>query len=640
MKKSFKKVSSFMIFVMLVSLFSMPLKANEASVYKTTEVVTYSGGTATITVLWADLSDDRIRIDTVLANDGVGSTASLASIYEGSSNLDAIPLAAINGTFFNANADMQPLGNLVVDGKLVHGASTGTTFSVAEGNDVRFDPLYVKIVGGVNGQWEWPFNWYAWNINHVYEDDNAIMLFDSNFKGVMPEHDYTVVTVDKKVVTQISVGTFDIPEEGYLIITKDVSILERFSVGDKVEYMIDTYSINYEDVQKSNEPLAYENIRTALEAGPLLVNNGVIVADPVKEGFVDEKLTTKEAARSLIGITVDNKLCMAVVPGVTIAELAEIALSLGLKDAMNLDGGGSSGMIYKGDYLFTPSRELSNAIVIRHLKENPIRILLNGKYVYFDTEPYINAEFERTLVPLRGITEALGATVGWDGATSSITIKRYKTELKLKVNSTEIYVNGEKKSMEVPVVIRDGRSYVPVRFITEYLGGDVDWDNETRTVLLDVKDTERILTEASEYRNHEEYEKAIETYLEVLKLEDNNIEAIKGIASIYNSKLKDYDQAIVYYQKAIDLDEEDFGSVNSLAWVYNAKGNYQDSIDTFDLMLDILPNNPNAYYGIALCYSSYSMQDITQAKKFFKLAIDNGLSGASYDYAKKYISEK
>jgi exopolysaccharide biosynthesis protein len=91
--------------------------------------------------------------------------------------------------------------------------------------------------------------------------------------------------------------------------------------------------------------------------------------DPVSEGFSSEKILTYSMARSAVGVTKDNKLLLVTVNSATIGELAEIMKSLGAYNAMNLDGGASSGLYYKGSYLTTPGRELSNALVIYELQK-------------------------------------------------------------------------------------------------------------------------------------------------------------------------------------------------------------------------------------------------------------------------------
>ena len=112
--------------------------------------------------------------------------------------------------------------------------------------------------------------------------------------------------------------------------------------------------------------------------------------------------------------------------------------------------------------------------------EEPIRVLLDGEELVFDVQPQmIN---DRTMVPMRVIFEALGAKVDWDGATETVTATKGDLIVKTTIGNKIMTVNGAGKEMDVAPVVIDGRTLVPVRFISEAFGCDVDWDGNTRTV--------------------------------------------------------------------------------------------------------------------------------------------------------------
>lgn len=115
----------------------------------------------------------------------------------------------------------------------------------------------------------------------------------------------------------------------------------------------------------------------------------------------------------------------------------------------------------------------------------PITILLNNEKLSFDVEPYIKEG--RTLVPFRGILEALGAEVIWNPDERSVTTKSATTEIYLKIGSNETLVNGTKVTIDVAAEITDSRTFVPLRFVSENLGATVLWDGPTRTVAIDYK---------------------------------------------------------------------------------------------------------------------------------------------------------
>jgi len=103
----------------------------------------------------------------------------------------------------------------------------------------------------------------------------------------------------------------------------------------------------------------------AVQAGPRLVRNGRVDLDVEGEGFTDPKILSMSGARSALGITRDHRLILVTVPAATIPELAEIMLQAGAWQAMNLDGGASSGLYYNGRYLTKPGRLLSNALIVK-----------------------------------------------------------------------------------------------------------------------------------------------------------------------------------------------------------------------------------------------------------------------------------
>lgn len=104
----------------------------------------------------------------------------------------------------------------------------------------------------------------------------------------------------------------------------------------------------------------------AVQAGPRLIVNGKVALDVKKEGFRDPKILTGGGARSALGITKDHKLILLTTGGATIPQLAEIMKQAGAYQAMNLDGGASSGLYYNGSYLTAPGRQISNAIIVKY----------------------------------------------------------------------------------------------------------------------------------------------------------------------------------------------------------------------------------------------------------------------------------
>jgi hypothetical protein len=111
-----------------------------------------------------------------------------------------------------------------------------------------------------------------------------------------------------------------------------------------------------------------------------------------------------------------------------------------------------------------------------------ISVKVNGAALSFDQPPVI--ENGRTLVPLRGIMNSLGATIQWDGDTSKVTAIKNNLKVELTIGAQDAIINGQSKGMDVPAEIINGRTMVPLRFLSEALNENVAWDQENRTVTI------------------------------------------------------------------------------------------------------------------------------------------------------------
>ena len=112
-----------------------------------------------------------------------------------------------------------------------------------------------------------------------------------------------------------------------------------------------------------------------------------------------------------------------------------------------------------------------------------ISVTINGVKQNYDVMPQIVDG--RTLVPMRGIFEALGAEVGWIDHSKTVTGTRNNKTVKMRIDDNMAYIDGAETILDVPATIINGRTMVPVRFISEMLGEKVDWDGATKTVMIE-----------------------------------------------------------------------------------------------------------------------------------------------------------
>ncbi len=107
---------------------------------------------------------------------------------------------------------------------------------------------------------------------------------------------------------------------------------------------------------------------------------------------------------------------------------------------------------------------------------------VNGETKVMDVAPIIRKD--RTMLPVRYVAEALGASIGWDGSTSTATLTTADTEVRITVGAESAIVNGQTVTLDSPAFIESSRTYMPVRFVAEALGASVAWDAPTSTATI------------------------------------------------------------------------------------------------------------------------------------------------------------
>jgi hypothetical protein len=118
-----------------------------------------------------------------------------------------------------------------------------------------------------------------------------------------------------------------------------------------------------------------------------------------------------------------------------------------------------------------------------YAREASVYVRYEGKALGFETPPVI--EDDRTLIPIRFLFEQMGANVTWDQETQSATVTQNDTAVTIRINDTEADVNGQMVSMDVPARLINDKTMVPVRFLSEQLGYDVNWDGENRIITIE-----------------------------------------------------------------------------------------------------------------------------------------------------------
>jgi len=134
--------------------------------------------------------------------------------------------------------------------------------------------------------------------------------------------------------------------------------------------------------------------------------------------------------------------------------------------------------VTKSFTLYTGWREVKSTIVLTIGEANA---LINGKTESTDVPAKIVSD--RTFLPVRFVAESLGAKVGWDGNENKVTITDGDKKIELIIGKREITVNGKTEKLDAAPFIEDSRTLVPVRFISEALGALVTYDEKTKPSL-------------------------------------------------------------------------------------------------------------------------------------------------------------
>lgn len=219
------------------------------------------------------------------------------------------------------------------------------------------------------------------------------------------------------------------------------------------------------DTYNSNGPQGYKGLLNALDnvqdkpAGPviadLLLNKyGVLLS--AEQTAELEALSEKDKTLSAVADILDGQ------GNVTDAvNVQKDAIKANLK---NIDSYKKLGKLYD------------------KLGRKGVKLYVNGEEPTVEVAPFIRDG--STLVPFRAISEALKAEVSWNADERSVTVTRDGIIVKLFIDSATAYVNGKEVTLEVPAAIVDGNTVIPVRFVSEALKADVNWESETQSVVI------------------------------------------------------------------------------------------------------------------------------------------------------------
>lgn len=276
---------------------------------------------------------------------------------------------AVNAAFFYMDSYF-PIGTMIHDGRVLFEdnlfAPAKSAFVIDNNGNCsvqNFATYHRAALHPKDGGKEIALEDVGLNQKPMVAQDPTPIIFTKDYGAKLAFTAKDAIVVDANgVITKMAHDVnLDVPSTGFILArrarkaTAD-AFFNTAKVGDRL------------DVQRTYKGATTQDIRLSIGLGPCIVKNGAPYGntDTYKaEGFKDPGITVYSARRACIGIKSDGKLVL-VTADTTLANLSKIMISLGCKDAINCDGGGSTNLYVDGQWLYGPQeRKLNNMLVFK-----------------------------------------------------------------------------------------------------------------------------------------------------------------------------------------------------------------------------------------------------------------------------------
>ena len=302
--------------------------------------------------------------------------------------------------------------------------------------------------------WEEP-GWLAWDPVKGAEQ-YMVMLLDENGERIGNNR-----TKDPNMEMFSFMGwNADIASGEYKVVVepRDKDDDKMFSASGKRDYMIDSglsIKVNVEDrklsysVEKKTEDTYKLRVREPISAGDVLL-------DTWRSIYNSAQCTRHEFSRG------ENRYVSS--ERTVRGDSQEVRL---ISDSRIRDG-----KVWEFD-LTAVEKAPPVAKVIR-VEIGSATVEVDGRRFENDVPPVVKNG--RTFLPIRVVAENLGATVGWNGKTQSVTIEKDGKMIEVPIGKQTVWIDGKTVELEQAAFVEKGRTYLPLRFVSENLGAEVVWD--------------------------------------------------------------------------------------------------------------------------------------------------------------------
>ena len=250
---------------------------------------------------------------------------------------------AINAGYFDP-ATFDAIGLLRVDHALLSLPSRNRAAFAVSGRELAIARVHGEVDVVVDG---------SMAVTDAAQE--SVRLIDG-FGGLAGAPDKGLLVVEHDVVTRNMVGPREVPEDAYAL-EYDPALrpLALAEPGQRVDVRVDMM------------PVPFQNARYAVEAGPLLVQDGLPAFDPTREAFArGQRILDAYTQQAGVGIRADGTLLLVAAETMRAEDLIGVFLSLGAETAMRLDSGGSTALLIDGSPVNRAgTRRVVSAIVVR-----------------------------------------------------------------------------------------------------------------------------------------------------------------------------------------------------------------------------------------------------------------------------------
>lgn len=261
-----------------------------------------------------------------------------------------------------------------------------------------------------------------------------------------------------------------------------------------------------------------------------------------------------------------------------------------------------------------------------------ITVLFEGRRIFFDVLPQtING---RTMVPIRGIFETMGAKVVWDNSTQSATCTKGGTTVKMTLDSPIVYVNNQPIKMDISPVMVNDRILAPARYVAESFGYAVEWNENTSTVSIytpDIEYTEDAPKYITDFSAEYHSENSMYSIFFGFKDENYQYTTYSGTAgiSIENENGENV------YSKEFAVDETMFGT-----YTKKLTGDTQYILCKIDIPVSEIKKAKTKNGVFSLNFYNSGISYGTLKDNCYNLPILSGSDLAQFDYPKSFTLTK